>query len=257
MKKISIVVLGVLACLLFVHYFYLPETPEITRGEISVAPGSCGGQFCLVDLWNALVRETGVSNESAVLVQLNQRIAENGTVRYTHLYFTGEKDGTPCFYEVAATQDGNVSFKRQPFDHPLQGPHPLALFREVDRIDFAALGSRTATLQTLRHDGARRYDESSGNICMLSGGSFRPLKEVTFPEGACWNTIEISLQKEQGGDMPEREGSDHIIAFVERDLAMADDVVYASPGENRSLFSPPFAPVMCDLSCAGAGPVLS
>lgn len=257
MKKISIVVLGVLACLLFVHYFYLPQTPEITRGEISVAPGSFEGRFDLVDLWNALVRGTGVSNESAVLVQLDQRIAENGTVQYTHLYFTGEKDGKPCFYEVAATQEGNVSFKRQPFDHPLQGPHPLALFREVDRIDFAALGSRTATLQTLRHDGARRYDESSGNICVLSGGSFYPLKEVTFPEGACWNTIEIALQNDQGGDMPDRDGSDRIIAFVECDLASADDVVYASTGENRSLSPPPFAPAMCDLSCAGAEPVLS
>lgn len=256
MKKISIVVLGVLVCLLFVHYFYLPEAPEIARGEINVAPGSSEGRFGLVDLWNALVRETGVSNESAVLVQLNQRIDENGTVRYAHLYFTGERDGKPCFYEVAATQGGNVSFKRQPFDHPLQGPHPLHLFREVDRIDFAALGSHTATLQTFRHDGARRYDESSGNIYMLSGGSFCPLKEVTFPEGACWNTIEIALQNEPGGDMPERDGSGHLIAFVERDLAMADDVVYASPGENRSLYPPPFAPAMCDLSCAGAEPAL-
>jgi len=256
MKKISIVVLGVLACLLFAHYFYLPEAPEITRGEISTTPGSSGGQFGLVDLWNALVRETGVSNESAVLVQLNQRIAENGTVQYARLYFTGEEDGKPCFYEVAATQGGNVSFKRQPFDHLLRGSHPLSLFREVDRIDFAALGSRTATLQTLRHDGARRYDESSGNICVLSGGSFRPLKEVAFPEGVCWNTIEITLQKEPGGDLPEREGSGHLIAFVERDLAMADDVVYASTGEDRSLSPPLFAPGRCDLSCACAEPAL-
>lgn len=229
MNKISIVILGILAFLLFVHYFYLPETPEITRGEINVAPDPFEGPLGLVDLWNTLVMETGVSNESAVLVQLNQRIAENGTVRYTQIYFIGERDGTPCFYEVAAAPDGNVSFKRQPFDHPLQGPHPLTLFREVDGIDFAALssGSRTAMLQTFRHDGARRYNESSGNICVLSGGSFRPLKEVTFPEGACWNTIEITFQNEQGIDMPERAGSGHLIAFVEYDLAEADDVVSA------------------------------
>lgn len=42
MKKSQIVIWSILIALVFVHYFYMPERPEVTRGEMQSlsTPGS-------------------------------------------------------------------------------------------------------------------------------------------------------------------------------------------------------------------------
>lgn len=234
MKKIPLIIIWViLISLVFVHYFYTPEMPEIATGEIKIDPGE--RQPDLVRLWDALVHEQGFANESAVLLQMNQYIVKNGVIESTHLYFTGKRDGEQYLYEVYAYPEGNISFKSQKFEGPLEGAHPLAILREIDSIDFGALGALSpgesnVTLQTLKHEGEKTYNESYGDLYVFSNGSLRPLKEVTFPHGSCWYTIKITRLNEPGVEQPERNTtskvmSDYIIVFIEQDLALADTVI--------------------------------
>ena len=227
MKKIPLIVWIILISLVFVHYFYTPEMPEIATGEtrIDLDPGE--RQPDLVDLWDALVREQGFVNESAILIQLSQFVDKDGAVQCTQTYYTGDVDGEQHFYVAYAYPSGNVLYKDQVLESPLQGAHPLAVFREVNLIDFAGLtgGECNITLQTFKHEIEREYNGTHGNLNILSEGSLRSLKEAAFPEGACWYTIEIAPE------VPRPEGSsavdgvpDRLILFTEQDIALADTV---------------------------------
>ena len=230
MKKIPLIVWIILICLVLVHYFYTPDMPEIATGAmvIDLDPGE--RQPDLMHLWDALVHEQGFANESAVLIQLNQFIDKDGTVQCTQVYYTGDVNGERHFYTVYAYPSGNVLYKDQIFEFTLQGAHPLANFREATLIDFADLtqGDRNITLQTLKYEIKREYNETHGDLYVLSKGSLRPLKGAAFPGGTCWYTIEITPE------VPRSEGSsaargvpDRLIFFTERDIALADTVVYA------------------------------
>ncbi len=234
MKKIPLIVWMILICLVLIHYLYTPEKPEVITGEMKIDLDPRESRPDLESLWDALVREQAFSNESAVLLQTNQYIVKNGAAESTHLYFTGKKDGEQYLYEVYAYPEGNISFKSQKFEGLLEGGHPLTILREIDSIDFGALslGEGNVTLQTLKHEGEKTYNEAQGDLYVLSNGSLRPLKEVAFPHGSCWYTIKITQLKELGVEQSERNTtsevmSDHIIAFIEQDLALADIVVYA------------------------------
>lgn len=237
MKKIPLIVWIILICLVLVHYFYTPEKPEIVTGEMLIDLTHQEAQPNLENLWDTLVREQAFSNESAVLLQMNQYIVKNGVIESTHLYFTGEKDREQYLYEVYAYPEGNISFKSQKFEGPLEGAHPLAILREIDSIDFGALGALSpgesnVTLQTLKHEGEKAYNQSHSDLYAFSNGSLRPLKKVTFPHGSCWYTIKITRLNEPGVEQPERNTtseviSDHIIVFIEQDLALADTVISA------------------------------
>ena len=230
MKKITIAVWALLICLVLVHYFYTPETPEVVTGKISTASYPPGSRPDLTNLWDTLVHEQVFSNESAVLLQLNQFVDKDGTVRCTQLYYAGSVDGEQHVYEAYAYPSGDVLYKDQKLDLPLEGAHPLAICREVTGIDYADLTREKCTiaLQTFRNEGERRYDETQGGLRVLSNGSFRPLKEATFPDGARRYAIEIvpgAVQPEE--NTTAREIPDRLIAFTERDIALADSVVYA------------------------------
>jgi len=227
-KKIPLIVWVILISLVFVHYFYTPEAPEIATGEIKIDPGE--RQPDLVRLWDALVHEQGFANESAVLIQLNQFIDKGGVVQCTQVYYTGDVDGEQHFYEVYAYPSGNVLYKDQVLEFPLQGAHPLAVFREATLIDFADLtrGECNITFQTFKHEIEREYNETHGDLYVLSGGSFRPLKEVMFPDGACWYTIEIVPEIPQPKGRSAAEGvPDRLILFTKQDIVLAETVVYA------------------------------
>jgi len=228
MKKIPLIVWVILICLVFVHYFYTPEKPEIVTGEMRIDLGE--RQPDLVNLWDALVHEQGFANESAILIQLNQFVDKDGAVQCTQMYYTGDVDGERHVYEVYAYPSGNVLYKDQVLEFPLQGAHPLAIFREATLINFADLtrGECNLTLQTLKHEKEQRYNETHGDLCVLSEGSLRPLKEAAFSQGTCWYTIEIvpEVVRSEGG--PTTEGvPDRLILFTERDIALADTIAYA------------------------------
>jgi hypothetical protein len=228
LKKIPVIVWVILICLVFVHYLYTPEKPEIVTGEMRIDPGEY--QPDLVNLWDALVRDQGFANESARLIQLNQFVDKDGAVQCTQMYYTGDVDGERHVYEVYAYPSGNVLYKDQVLEFPLQGAHPLAIFREATLINFADLtrGECNLTLQTLKHEKERRYNETHGDLCVLSEGSLRPLKEAAFPGDASWYTIEITPEVVRSEGNATAEGvSDRLILFTEQDIALADTVIYA------------------------------
>lgn len=234
MKKIQLLFWLILTCLLLVHYFYVPEMPEIATGEISIDPNTSKHKSDLWVFWNTLVHEMGFDNRSVVLLQLSQYILEDRTAKNTHLLFIGEMNGERYLYEVYANYNGTISFKSQRFDYPLEGLHPLVLLREIDVIDFSTLSpiGGTITLQTLKHEVGRTYNITHDNISVLSDGSFHPLKEVSFPEGLCWYSIEITCVREpeaeqSQGDASSEILSDRIIAFVDHDIALATSVIYS------------------------------
>lgn len=230
MKKIPLIVWVILICLVFVHYFHTPEKPEIVTGEMRIDLDIGERQPDLVSLWGALVREQGFANESAALIQLNQFIDKDGTVQCTQVYYTGDVDGGQHYYVAYAYPSGNVLYKDQVLEFPLQGVHPLAIFREATLINFADLtwGECNLTLQTLKHEKERRYNETHGDLCVLSEGSLRPLKEAAFPDGACWYAIEIVPEVLQPEGSSTAGGVPNcLILFTEQDIALADTVVYA------------------------------
>ena len=230
MKKIPLIVWVILICLVFSHYFYTPEKPEIATGAMVIDLDPEERQPDLVHLWDVLVREQGFANESAVLIQLNQFVDKDGVVQCTQARYSGGVDGEQHFYETYAYPSGNVFYKDQILEFPLEGAHPLAVFREATLIDFADLtrGECNITLRTFKHEIEKEYNETHGDLYILSQGSLRPLKEAAFPGGTCWYTIEIVPE------VPRPEGSstaggvpDRLIFFTERDIALADTVVYA------------------------------
>ena len=228
MKKIPLIVWVILICLVFVHYFYTPEKPEIVTGEMRIDPREY--QPDLVNLWDALVREQGFANESARLIQLNQFVDKDGAVQCTLARYSGDVNGVQRFYEVYAYPSGNVLYKDQKFELPLQGVHPLALLREVNRIDFVDLtrGECNITLRTFKYDIEWKYNETHGDLYILSDGSFRPLKEAVFSGDTFWYTIEITPEVVRSEGGPTTEGvPDRLILFTERDIALADTIAYA------------------------------
>lgn len=230
MKKIPLIVWVILICLVFVHYFYTPEMPEIVTGGMGIDLDPGKRQPDLVILWDALVREQGFANESAILIQLNQFIDKDGEVQYTQVDFTGDVNGEQHAYEVYVYPGGNVFYKDQKYELPLQGMHPLAILREVALIDYANLthGECNITLQTFKHETERGYNETHGDLCVLSNGSFHPLREAVFSRGTCWYTIEIVPEVMQpDGNTITRGLPDHLIIFTKRDIALADIAIYA------------------------------
>jgi hypothetical protein len=230
MKKSQIVIWSILITLVFVHYFYMPEQPEVTKGEMHISFDSRECRPDLVDLWNTLVQEQAFSNESAVLIQLNQYIDKDGTVQCTELHWIGYVDGEEHAYEVYVHQSGNVYYNDQIFDFPMQGVHPLAILREVDRIEFDDLthGEYNITLTTFKHDGPMTYNKTNGDLYAFADGSLRPLKEATFSSEASRHMIEIFPEIGQSGGITTAESiSDHIILFPEQEIARADSVVHA------------------------------
>ena len=121
MKKRQIVIWSILITLVFVHYFYMPEQPEVTRGAMHISFDSRECRPDLVDLWTTLAQEQAFSNESAVLIQLNLYIDKDGTEQCTELHWNGYEDGEEHAYEVYVHQSGNVYYNDQIFDFPMQG----------------------------------------------------------------------------------------------------------------------------------------
>ena len=230
MKKIPLIVWVILICLVLVHYFYTPDMPEIVTGGMRIDLAPWERQPDLVHLWDALVCEQGFANESAILVQLNQFVDKDGVVQCTQAYYTGDVNGERHFYKVYVYPGGNVLYKDQILEFPLEGAHPLAVLREATLIDFADLtrGECNITLQTLKHEIEREYNETHGDLYVLSEGLLRPLKEAAFPDGTGWYTIEIvpEVVRSEGsstvGGVPDR-----LILFTEQDIALAETVVYA------------------------------
>jgi hypothetical protein len=228
MNKSRIVILSILLALVFVHYLYIPEQPEITKGTMHIDSREC--RSGLVDLWNTCIQELAFSNESAVLIQLTQYIDKDRTVQCTELFLIGYVDGEGHAYQIYAPQSGNIYYNDQIFDFPMQGAHPLAILREVDRIEFDDItrGEYNITLTTFKHDGPMTYNKTHGDLYILADGSLRPLKEVAFSSEASWNTIEISPEIGQpDGITTAGNISGHLILFPEQEIARADTVVYA------------------------------
>ena len=230
MKKIPLIVWIILICLVFVHYFYTPEMPEIATGAMVIDLDPEEHQPDLVHLWDALVREQGFANESAVLIQLNQFIDKDGEVQCTQVDYTVDVNGGQHAYEVYVYPGGNVFYKDQKYEVPLQGVHPLAILREVTLIDYANLthGECNITLKTFRNTGEMTYNKTHGDLCVLSNGSFHPLREAVFSHDTCWYAIKIVPEAVgPDGNMTTGDLSDRLIIFTEQDIALADTVIYA------------------------------
>lgn len=165
-----------------------------------------------------------------MLIQLNQYIDKDGTVQCTELHWIGYVDGEEHAYEVYVHQSGNVYYNDQVFDFPMQGVHPLAILREIDRIEFDDLtrGEYNITLTTFKDDGPMTYNKTNGDLYAFADGSLRPLKEATFSSEASRHMIEIFPEIGQSGGITTAESiPDRIIIFPEQEIARADSVVHA------------------------------
>ncbi|MDD2472920.1 MULTISPECIES: hypothetical protein [unclassified Methanoculleus] len=227
MRKILIVIVGMAFIYVCIHFFVLPESPDVARIENITRLRSPAYNPAVLHLWEIAVEETGVENESAVLLQLETDIAGDGAIRVIWLFFYGEENGERHVYEAYVGPDGTVAVKSQKIDHPMQGVHPLALLREVDAITLEDIPFRErgmTLLAGINMYGAE-YNETHGRLYEVSGGRFRPMKEVVFGPEASWYTITITPHQRTEGTPSPGENPDCIIAFTRQDLGAADSIV--------------------------------
>lgn len=224
-RPILAVIVGVIVVYACMHFFILPEAPEVTRIENITHLESPAYHPAILNLWEIAVESTGVENESAVLRQLEVDLAEDGAVRVIWLYFYGDEAGEQHVYEAYVGAGGTVSVKSQKFDYPVQGVHPLALLREVDAIALEDIPFRDRGMRLLVSVNAYgdHYNGTRGRLYEVSGGMFCPVKEVTFGPDVRWYTITITPHRSPGSPPSPEEV---LIAFTRQDLAAAGCVVY-------------------------------
>ncbi|MDD3070813.1 hypothetical protein [Methanoculleus horonobensis] len=224
-RPILAVIVGVIVVYACMHFFILPEAPEVTRIENITHLESPAYHPAILNLWEIAVESTGVENESAVLRKLEVDLAGNGAARVIWLYFYGDKDGEQHGYEAYVGPGGTVSAKSQKFNFSVQGVHPLELLREVDAIALEDIPFRDRGMRLLVNPNAYgdHYNETRGRLYEVSNGMFCPVKEVTFGPDACWYTITITPHRSPGSPPSPEEV---LIAFTPQDLAAAESVVY-------------------------------
>ncbi|MDV4341888.1 hypothetical protein HL657_01580 [Methanoculleus sp. YWC-01] len=225
MRPILAVVVGVIVVYACMHFFVLPEAPDVTRIENITHLESPAYHPAILDLWEIAVENTGVENESAVLRKLEVDLAGDGAIRVIWLIFYGDKDGEQHGYEAYVGPGGTVSAKSQKFNFSVQGVHPLELLREVDAIALEDIPFREQGMTILLSPNAYgdHYNETRGRLYEVSDGAFRPVKEVMFGPDARWYTITITPHRSPGSPPPPEEV---LIAFTRQDLAAAESVVY-------------------------------
>ena len=225
MRPILAVIVGITIVYAGMHFFILPESPDVTRIENATHLASPAYHPVVLDLWEIAVERTGVENESAVLRRLEVDLAGDGVVRVIWLFFYGVGDGEQHAYEAYAGPGGIVSAKSQKLAYSVQGVHPLALLREVDAIALEDIPFREQGMTLLLSPNAYgdHYDETRGRLYEVSDGVFRPVKEVTFGPDAHWYTITITPHRSPGSPPSPEEV---LIAFTRQDLAAAESVVY-------------------------------
>jgi len=228
MRPILAVIVGITIIYAGIHFFVLPESPDVTRIENITRLESPAFHPAVLDLWEIAVEETGVENESATLLRLETNIAGDGAVRVIWLYFYGEEGGEQHAYEAYVGPGGTVSAKSQKLEFPVQGVHPLALLREVDEIvlEDIPFRERGMTLLVSVNAYGDHYNETRGRLYEVSGGVFRPVKEVTFGPDARWYTITITPHRDTEPPASGAELPDCMIVFTRQDIAAADSVVY-------------------------------
>ncbi|WP_332450165.1 hypothetical protein [Methanoculleus sp.] len=228
MKPILAVIVGITLIYACMHFFVLPENPDVTRIENITHIESPAYDPAALDLWEITVRETGVENESAVLRQLEVDLAGDGVVRMMWLIFYGVGDGEQHAYEAYVGPGGTVSAKSQEFNHTVQGVHPLALLEEVDAIALENIPFREQGMTLLVSPNAYgdQYDETRGRLYEVSGGVFRPVKKVTFGPDASWYTITLTPHRDTEPPASGAELPDCMIIFTRQDIAAAESVVY-------------------------------
>jgi len=224
-RPILAVIVGVITVYACMHFFVLPEAPDVTRIENITHLESPAYHPAILDLWEIAVDSTGVENESARLLRLETNIAGDGAIRVIWLYFYGDKNGEQHGYEAYVGPGGTVSAKSQKFNFSVQGVHPLELLREVDAIALEDIPFRDRGMRLLVSVNAYgdHYNETRGRLYEVSNGMFCPVKEVTFGPDACWYTITITPHRSPGSPPSPEEV---LIAFTRQDLAAAESVVY-------------------------------
>ncbi len=228
MRPLLAVVVGITLIYACMHFFVLPEAPDVTRIENATYLESPAYNPAVLDLWDIAVEGTGVENESAVLRRLEVDLAGDGAVRVIWLFFYGVEDGEQHAYEVYVGPGGIVAVKSQKLEFPVQGAHPLALLREIDGIVFDDIPFRERGMRLLVSVNAYggQYDETRGRLYEVSNGGFRPVKKVTFGPDAYWYTITITPHR---GTEPPASGAelpDCMIVFTRQDIAAAESVIY-------------------------------
>lgn len=225
-KILVIVIVGITLIYACMHFFIVPENPDVAHIESITHIESPEYDPAVLNLWEIAVRETGVENESTVLRRLEVDLTGDGVVRVMWLFFYGMGDGEQHMYEAYVGPGGTVTVKSQEFNHTVQGVHPLALLEEVDAIALENIPFREQGMTLLVSPNAYgdQYNETRGRLYEASGGIFRPVKEVTFGPDASWYTITITPHRDSPPS-PE-EPSESIIVFTRQDIAAAESAVY-------------------------------
>ncbi|PKL61512.1 MAG: hypothetical protein CVV31_11050 [Methanomicrobiales archaeon HGW-Methanomicrobiales-2] len=228
MRPILAVIVGITIVYAGMHFFILPESPDVTRIENITPLESPAYNPAVLDLWEIAVKRTSVENESATLLRLETNIAGDGAVRVIWLYFYGEEGGEQHAYEVYVGPGGTVSAKSQKFDYSVQGVHPLPLLREIDAIALEDIPFRDRGMTILLSANAYgdHYNETRGRLYEVSNGGFRPVKKVTFGPDAYWYTITITPHRDTEPPLSTGELPDCMITFTRQDIAVAESVVY-------------------------------
>ena len=135
-------------------------------------------------IWFAALNETGIVNATARIIDLGYIIEKDSIVKELYFSFIGNNGQEDRWYFVSRDAYGKFSVEdRGKIDYPDRGPHPLAIFREIDRLDLSQTPFKDANISIRLDNGANVgfNNYSVPKIYKVENGVLSPIGEIKFP----------------------------------------------------------------------------
>ena len=178
----------------------------------------------LVEIWEAVVEESGVQDSHANMSQLSLWLAEDGSIDMLHyIFYARDAKGYSRTYFVQTNYDGDVTCYRD--DGPTLAAfgeiHPLRMFEELDKVPLTSVqaGHESLVYVTFTAGDQGYHDTEYSAPYLLKDGELVPLKEVIFHTSTPWAEIRFSWL--QSGSPPVQ------FWFLNSELGKAESVAYA------------------------------
>ena len=179
----------------------------------------------LSEFWEVVLQETKASNESA-LNWFYVTTDEKGNLKHLILEFSEVTDCKPCKTYHVEYINGKLKYYSAEVEHVKAGLHPLAIFRELEKLDFReilrAYPYKSFVIDAEMESGRVGYSSNYTKVYLLLNGSLIPLKRIIFDSEIPWCRITISKMKyAKNGSIVEGCSVGGIVVFLPEDLDKA------------------------------------
>jgi len=249
MRRVKLIALGIL-CIL-VGFVIGITINQLNSGQnyACISPNAYG--LPLSSLWETVLENVGVENETAVLQWLYVEIDRDGKVEHIVLQFSGTFNGEPRWYQVEVFS-GKVKWHSWKAEEVGRGLHPLTLFKEIEKLNLREIpsGENGITIDTAPISGSVGYEDRYSDIYLLKNGILIPLKRIVFDSDIPWYLVGICKREKYSVEANKtfevsktviinvtesNKENQCILIFIPQDLSKAKVVEY-----REGLTTPPF-----------------